>query len=78
VPFPGQTLAELLAQHLVAPVPRLPQAHAAWQPLLDAMLHKEPQARPADGEALLAALAQWTLFPSQPSCHGGTGNRAAS
>jgi serine/threonine protein kinase len=55
-PFPGQSLAELLAQHLVAPVPRLAPQHAAWQPLVDAMLAKNPNDRPADGQAVLSQL----------------------
>jgi serine/threonine protein kinase len=56
-PFAGQTLTELFAQHLMAPVPRLPRPHARWQSLLDAMLAKDPCERPADGAALLPALA---------------------
>jgi hypothetical protein len=55
-PFPGQTLAELLGQHLLAPVPRLAPEHAAWQPLVDAMLAKDPHDRPADGQAVLSHL----------------------
>jgi serine/threonine protein kinase len=55
-PFPGQTLAELLGQHLLAPVPRLAPEHAAWQPLVDAMLAKDPHDRPADGQAVLSQL----------------------
>lgn len=55
-PFPGQTPQELFSQQLLAPVPRLAQAHDAWQPLLDAMLAKEPAARPADAGVVLEAL----------------------
>lgn len=54
--FPGETLLELFSQHLRAPVPALPAEHAAWQPLLQAMLAKDPQRRPADGAALVALL----------------------
>jgi len=54
--YRGTTLTELLAQHLLAPVPRLPRAHAAWQPLLDAMLAKDPKRRPADAAAVLLRL----------------------
>jgi len=53
---PGVTLTELLGQHMLAPVPRLPREHAAWQPLLDAMLAKDPRDRLADGQAVLAQL----------------------
>ena len=55
-PYAGVTPTELLGQHLLAPVPRLPREHAAWQPLLDAMLAKEPHDRLADGEAVLLQL----------------------
>lgn len=54
--YSGTTLTELLGQHLLAPVPRLPREHAAWQPLLDAMLAKDPQRRPADAAAVLTQL----------------------
>ncbi|WP_427911380.1 serine/threonine-protein kinase [Ramlibacter sp. MMS24-I3-19] len=52
-PFRGTTAAEQLAQHLVAPVPVLPGALSQWQPMLDAMLHKDPAQRPANGFAVL-------------------------
>ncbi|MBK0393180.1 serine/threonine-protein kinase [Ramlibacter algicola] len=52
--FPGETAAELAAQHLVAPIPRLLAPVAQWQPLLDAMLAKRPAARLADGAAVLS------------------------
>ncbi|TWO70627.1 serine/threonine protein kinase [Caenimonas sedimenti] len=55
-PFPGVTLTELLGQHLLAPLPRLGPRHALWQPLLDAMLAKDPGERLSDGQALLDAL----------------------
>lgn len=54
--YPGRTAVELLAQHLLAAIPRLAREQAAWQPLLDAMLAKEPARRPADGRAVLAQL----------------------
>jgi serine/threonine protein kinase len=55
-PFRGETLTELFSQHVRAPVPRLPRELAQWQPLLDAMLAKDPAQRPADGEAVLARM----------------------
>ncbi|RYF41865.1 MAG: serine/threonine protein kinase [Comamonadaceae bacterium] len=54
--FPGETLTELFCQHQLATVPRLPDPHGAWQPLIDAMLDKDPRGRPCDGNALLAEL----------------------
>lgn len=57
-PFSGATLMEVLAQHLVAPVPRLPTTAAAWQPLVDRMLVKEAQSRLPDADAVLGLLAR--------------------
>jgi eukaryotic-like serine/threonine-protein kinase len=57
-PFCGETLMEVLSQHLVAPVPRLPADLADLQPLLDRMLAKEVQNRPADAAAVLGLLGQ--------------------
>lgn len=56
VPYPGETVTELLGQHLLAPVPRLPRERSGWQPLLDSMLAKAPCERLRDGAAVLQAL----------------------
>lgn len=55
-PFPGKTLIELLSQHQLAPVPKLPAGLGAWQPLLDAMLEKDASQRLPDGQAVLDEL----------------------
>jgi serine/threonine-protein kinase PpkA len=52
-PFPGDTVLEVLSQHLMAPVPRLPAALARFQPLLDAMLAKQAGGRLPHGEAVV-------------------------
>ena len=52
-PFPGDTVMEVFCQHLMAPIPRLPQELARFQPLLDAMLDKQPHTRLQDGSAVL-------------------------
>lgn len=52
-PFPGTTMMEVLSQHVMAPVPRLPEALCCYQPLIDAMLEKRPARRLADGNAVL-------------------------
>lgn len=57
-PFCGVTLMEVLSQHLVAPVPRLPAHAAALQPLVDRMLAKEAASRPRDADAVLGLLAR--------------------
>jgi serine/threonine-protein kinase PpkA len=56
LPFPGRTLMEVVCQHLMAPIPRLPQPLALLQPLIDAMLDKQADRRLADGQALLARI----------------------
>ncbi|MHB1123344.1 MAG: serine/threonine-protein kinase [Ramlibacter sp.] len=61
-PFSGRTVTELLAQHLVAPVPRLPPPLHAFQGLVDRLLAKQPQQRPADADGVLQEirlLAAW-------------------
>jgi serine/threonine protein kinase len=56
VPYAGETATELLAQHLLAPVPQLAPAHADLQPLVHAMLAKNPRDRLPDAQAVLAGL----------------------
>jgi serine/threonine protein kinase len=60
-PFAGETLMEVLSQHLVATAPRLPASLAAWQPLVDRMLAKEAQCRLPDADAVLGLLGQRCL-----------------
>ena len=62
--YPGETLAELLGQHLWAPVPRLAEEHSPWQPLLDAMLAKDASQRPSGGQAVLERLRNRSRNPS--------------
>ena len=56
-PYGGDSIPEILAQHIGAPLPRLPGALAAYQPLLDRLLAKRPDERFHDAGALLGALA---------------------
>jgi serine/threonine-protein kinase PpkA len=56
VPFTGKTLADILAAHRSAPVPRLPESSAFYQPLIDRLLAKDPQARYASAAEFLDAL----------------------
>ncbi|MGZ5194391.1 MAG: serine/threonine-protein kinase [Ramlibacter sp.] len=62
--YPGETLTELLGQHLWAPVPRLAEEHSQWQPLLDAMLAKDASQRPSGGQAVLERLQNRSRNPS--------------
>ncbi|MBE0620697.1 MAG: protein kinase [Burkholderiales bacterium] len=60
-PFVGDSIDELIAQHLHAPVPRLSDALADYQGLLDAMLAKDPAERLQNADAVLAAIDRvWT------------------
>jgi serine/threonine-protein kinase PpkA len=67
-PFPGDTVMEVVCQHLVAPVPRLPAGLARFQPLVDAMLAKQPDHRPRDGQAVLDRI---DLMQDAASSHPG-------
>jgi serine/threonine-protein kinase PpkA len=60
-PFVGTTILEILAQHMTAPIPRLPEELADYQALVDGMLAKRPEDRFADADAVLAEIdAAWT------------------
>lgn len=60
-PFTGGSLQEVLAQHLHAPLPRLPDELAVLQPLLDKLLAKDRAQRFASGAELAAALRRCFL-----------------
>jgi len=57
-PFSGETLMEVLAQHLLAEPARLPADLADLQPLVDQMLCKEVQSRLPDADAVLGRIGQ--------------------
>jgi serine/threonine protein kinase len=57
-PFAGETLAEVLAQHLVATPAPLPAALADLQPLADRMLAREVHTRLPDADAVLGLMGQ--------------------
>jgi class 3 adenylate cyclase/tRNA A-37 threonylcarbamoyl transferase component Bud32 len=60
-PYTGETVQEILAQHSVAPIPRLPAELASCQALIDGMLAKRSADRFENAEAVLAAIdAAWT------------------
>jgi len=56
LPFMGKTLADILAAHRTAAVPRLPEQLSAYQPIIDRLLAKEPQDRYASAADFLDAL----------------------
>jgi serine/threonine protein kinase len=60
-PYVGDSIVELISQHVSAPVPRLPQQLEDYQPLIDGMLAKDPADRLQNADAVLAAIDRvWT------------------
>jgi len=57
-PFSGETLTEVLAQHLLAQPRCLPAPVADLQPLVDRMLCKDPLVRLPDADAVLGLIGQ--------------------
>jgi serine/threonine-protein kinase PpkA len=55
-PFGGETIHEVLGQHISAPVPRLAAALDRYQELMDGLLAKRPQDRFSSAEVLLGAI----------------------
>ena len=51
-PYKGDSLGELLANHIHGKTPLLPIAHIKFQPFLDRMMAKIPEDRPADCTAV--------------------------
>src|SRR5271167_3605391 len=56
LPFLGKTLADILAAHRTAPVPRLPEHLKAYQAIVDRLMAKAPQDRYACAAEFLDAL----------------------
>ena len=52
-PFSGAAAIDIIEQHLNAAPPPLPRAHDEFQPLVDTLLAKDPDQRPASAEAAL-------------------------
>jgi serine/threonine-protein kinase PpkA len=61
-PFRAESLDLLLARHLSAPTPALPQAHAALQPVVEGLMAKKPQDRYTSARALLDDFEQRLLL----------------
>jgi serine/threonine-protein kinase PpkA len=61
-PFRADSLDVLLAHHLTAPTPELPQAHAPLQPVLEKLMAKKPDDRYPAAQALLQDLEERSLL----------------
>jgi tRNA A-37 threonylcarbamoyl transferase component Bud32 len=71
LPFMGKTLADILAAHRTAPVPRLPVHLARYQEIIDRLMAKDPKERFASAADFLDALDAlraelMTRKPSKP------------
>jgi len=44
-PYTAKSVAQLISMHLNAPIPRLPDNLAKYQPLIDGLLAKDPDER---------------------------------
>jgi DNA-binding response OmpR family regulator len=55
-PYAGRSAVAIMEQHTTSPVPTLPAATAVQQPLLDRLMAKQPNARYASADELLADL----------------------
>lgn len=66
-PFRAESLDQLLAHHMTAPTPTLPQAHAAFQPVLERLMAKKPEDRYESARAFLADLQRRSLLQTVTS-----------
>lgn len=55
-PYRASNLSDLIRQHVVAPIPRLPEEFSGFQGLIDRLLAKQPADRIASAERVLEAL----------------------
>jgi serine/threonine protein kinase len=55
-PFSDPNPMAIIYKHRNQPIPRLPAANSAWQPLVDRLLAKQPAGRYASAQEAEAAL----------------------
>ena len=73
-PFDGNSIVELISQHVRAPVPRLPEALADYQVLLDGMLAKDPAERLQNADEVIAVIDRvWTQIALRANAAQGPG-----
>jgi serine/threonine protein kinase len=59
-PFDADNHMAILVHHAKAPIPSLPQRLSSIQPLIDTLMAKDPEARPADADTA-AKLIEFAL-----------------
>ena len=52
-PYEAASLTGVIYKHITAPVPELPEELEVFQPIVDAMMAKDPKARPASADEAL-------------------------
>lgn len=57
-PFTGESVGKILMAHQQAPIPELPPRLAHWQPIIERMLAKAPEERPASGAEVVSQLRE--------------------
>ncbi|MCX7142144.1 MAG: serine/threonine-protein kinase [Proteobacteria bacterium] len=71
-PYVGESIVELISQHVGAPVPRLPQNLEDYQVLIDGMMAKDPADRLQNADAVLAVIDRvWTQAALRASAAQG-------
>jgi len=61
-PFQAESLQMLLAHHLNAPTPALPESHEVLQPILERLMAKRPEDRHASARELIDELERQRLI----------------
>jgi tRNA A-37 threonylcarbamoyl transferase component Bud32 len=51
--YDGDEALAVIFKHVTEPIPKLPEIHAAMQPLIDKLMAKEPDQRPASAKELI-------------------------
>lgn len=62
-PFNADSAMSIILKHMTEPIPDLPADLASYQPLVSKMMAKDPEARFANGEAMIAALDEAAAKP---------------
>jgi serine/threonine protein kinase len=75
-PYEGKSAMSVLMQHVQGPVPRLPEPHTAYQPVIDAMLAKDPCDRYESAELVGRALRGLRRQETGVEVSGGAPRRA--